>query len=533
MASSDHDGSEIELDSPDAAEDQEPEEEADGGEDEVDESDHGQHGAGAVRAKGVRGGKGKGKGSGRGRGRAKVKHGATRQCQACFKSRPIAEFPAGTNKDHDCQRALNVIYNAAERQQQIDWYYEVTGSQASLKKLMAEYFRLHPKSPGSKRAPPVKLLQLKESVKVSEMVDKDVVGEMMHEDHFVYWAGKKKNLGMPDEEAKILFKKLLKMPAAITDKEGPHANKPMRVWVETRKMVIFRNRVEKAKSYDLLGKQVKKATADDVDKAFAEIQTGQEKLGGTSVGIDLTNMAQFMAGSKGIDKTFEGVVAMLPDVRQLVQAPSQAEQDRRLDPDESAEEEEEQVDGEDDTRSRRSVKTASGKGKRPAASEAAGTPTPKKKATAERWFDRDAQVSDASRQLKKTHAGFAKSIKEILTGIREAMDEVEKSGVKDIVQNEAAILNNRAVACKKVLGEDSTDLEDNEPLKEYLVRVRTAVTKKKASSSTDQPGDRARLGQGPPSKNYVDLITLPDLVDQLGNTSCYLWCSPCRYVHIL
>ena len=127
------------------------------------------------------------------------------------------------------------------------------------------------------------------------MVDTDRVGEMMHEDHFVYWAGKKKNLAMGEAEAKVLFKKLSKMPDAMTDLDGPHEDRPMRIWVETKKLVVFRTRVEKAKQYDLSGKPIKNATAEDCNKAFQECQQGHESIGGTASGIDLMEQAQFMS----------------------------------------------------------------------------------------------------------------------------------------------------------------------------------------------------------------------------------------------
>ena len=118
--------------------------------------------------------------------------------------KPAEEFSSGQNKDRDCKKALNCLYNAAERQSQLDWYYEATGSPAMMKKVMHEYFKLHPKKSKESRAPQVRLLQMKESVRASQMVDTDVIGEMMHVDHFIYWAGKKKNLAMPEEEAKVL-----------------------------------------------------------------------------------------------------------------------------------------------------------------------------------------------------------------------------------------------------------------------------------------------------------------------------------------
>jgi len=223
------------------------------------------------------GGKGRGrarsrssKGGGKGRCKAatKAKAKGRRQCQACFVLFPTETFPMNSKYDVDCKRALNVIYNAAVRQESTDWYYEQTSNPKAMKKLMTNYFAIHPKNKKNVR-PPVRLLQLKETVTVSKMTDRDDVGEMMHIDAFVHFAGKKKNLGMPDLEATVLFQKLCKMPGAVTDNSGPHKDRPQRVLVSTKTLVTYRNRLSKAKSYDLVGKTTKKASQDDIDKAFS------------------------------------------------------------------------------------------------------------------------------------------------------------------------------------------------------------------------------------------------------------------------
>ena len=85
------------------------------------------------------------------------------------------------------------------------------------------------------------------------------------------------------------------MPDATTDLAGPHKEKPLRVWVETKKLVVFRTRIEKSKDYDLMGKPIKKATVEDCNKAFAQIQQGHDEIGGTSSGVNLPELGAFAA----------------------------------------------------------------------------------------------------------------------------------------------------------------------------------------------------------------------------------------------
>ena len=172
-------------------------------------------------------GKAKGKAAGQGRasakykagpGRQKTEHGATRQCQACFKHRDADQFPPGSRYELQCKRALDVVYKACERQGQgqLDWYYEQTSKQESMKSLMTHYFRLHPVNKKTGRRANIKLLSLKESFVVSTMVDRDDVGEMMHVDAFVHWAKKPKNWGLSEVDAKQKFKELCRAPGAHT-----------------------------------------------------------------------------------------------------------------------------------------------------------------------------------------------------------------------------------------------------------------------------------------------------------------------------
>lgn len=423
-------------------------------------------GRGRGRGQGGRGGGAATGGGGRGRkgnyksgpGRKSLPKTGTRQCQGCFKHRPADLFPAGSKYEVECKRALDCIYKSCERQTQLDWYYEQTGMQEKMKKLLAKYFEIHPVTKKMKR-PPIKLLQLKESVKVSTMVDRDDLNKMMHEEAFVHFAVKPKNLGMTDPEARLEFKRLCKLPDAILDEDGPKHSRN-RCAVNTEKLVIFRNRIEKSRSYSLEEKVNKKPTQEHIDKAYSSIQQHHDTIGCASGAGTMLDMAGWAMRAKTAGETWSGINVSAPDATAL-----RAElRDEELEPVEGNRDHDQDEDEDaagDDTKSRRSYKSRGSvrgggapDGRRRASSGhgddgSKGGPTPTKGVKKARWFDRDTHVADTHRTLKKRHDNFVKGLRELVNGASKVTEELEqKPAVKPVVQNERAILDNRVNAAR-------------------------------------------------------------------------------------
>ena len=56
---------------------------------------------------------------------------------------------------------------------------------------------------------------------------------------FIHWAKKLKQLCLSDRDAKLRFVQLCEEPGAVTDMDGPQADKLRQVRVATKKLVIF------------------------------------------------------------------------------------------------------------------------------------------------------------------------------------------------------------------------------------------------------------------------------------------------------
>lgn len=446
-----------------------------------------------------------------------------RICQGCFKQFAAEAFPANSKYDRECAQAINNVYNAAMRQGQVEWYYEQTGTADGTKALLAEYFRLHPKVKGKRM--PIKMLQLKEGVTVSTMVDRDDVGEMMHIDAFVHWARKPKNLGAGEEEAKILFKQLCQAKGAILDQDGPHKDRPTRVRVSTKKVITFRNRVSKEKGYDLLSKPNKKASQEDIDKAFHSSMRDHDGAGGMTNSGSMEDMAKVVCGAKEASDTWVGGVAVMPDIGYFQDA-------LRDDPDEPGDEEEVNEEGDepdddnDDARSKISSATRGSKRIRSSDGGSITEPTPKKKAkgdAAERWWDRDAAVAAANKALMIKGDTFASALTELSKNAGRLKDDIAADdAIKRMVMNELAIMEARLTAVNLVLGMTNDKNATGEQhaaarrdLQAYIARVRSAQEARRSGGASSL--GRARLGEAPPSKAFMDLITIEERSCHVGS----------------
>ena len=116
---------------------------------------------------------------------------------------------------------------------QADWH--AGGNEGIAEQLL----HVAPSVPETSKRAIIKLLQLKECVTVSSMVDRDDIGEMMHEEAFIHWAKKPNISGLSDRDTKLRFVQVCEEPGAVTDMDGRQADKPRQVRAATTKLVIF------------------------------------------------------------------------------------------------------------------------------------------------------------------------------------------------------------------------------------------------------------------------------------------------------
>ena len=411
---------------------------------------------------------------------------------------PSTNFPPGSKYDAECKRAINNIYNSCVRNNQVDWFHTVSSRPDTLKFMLEQYFQMHPRSKAGKRPAP-RLLQMKEAVVASTMVDRDDVGEMMHIDAFIYWAGKRKNLSMPEQQARLEFDRLSKLPSAVTDRGGPHEDRPLRVRVHTKSLLTYRNRLQRERGYDLGSRPIRNANQEDIDHAYRATLQNHEDVGAMSCSGSMRDLANTMMGSTSAEDTWQGTAAVMPDIAMLQRATEADEEE------EASDEEPEEVGGQDDdqedARSRVSGKSARGRASQEAA--AAGTKrgrsagsaeppatTPKKKASGAggaegKWWDRDGSVSAANKALSGKANDYRVAIKSLIDTNSNLMKSMKgNDALVQLIKNDVAIVENRMKAVRHVLAEsvEPTGASGTPvtTLKEYIVAVLQAQSQRRA-----------------------------------------------------
>ena len=103
----------------------------------------------------------------------------------------------------------------------------------------------------------------------------------------------------------------------MLDNGGAHPDRPRRVAINTKKLVVFRNRMEKSRSYSLEEKPVKAPTQDNIDKAYSAVQMNHDTIGCSSGAGTMMDMVGFVVGSKTAGETWYGVNAAVPDAHSL------------------------------------------------------------------------------------------------------------------------------------------------------------------------------------------------------------------------
>ena len=260
----------------------------------------------AAKAGGGNGTSGKGKGGTRGgakagAGRKPMKKGE-RACSCCQWVMANDLFPKGSDKCPPCKRGANNIYNASVAQGQLEWYHEQMNCSVKRKRLLKNYQNLHPEPPEGQNRKPCQLLALKSSIKAESGIDKMAMGEMMWIGHAIHNFQKPKNGSMDADEIKQMFKAECRKEGSLTDQLGPK-KAPLRVWLKTKDAVNFRESFLRSKDMEVTESTNKKATQDDLDKAFSWVQSNMDKAGRINNGLNMQDMAANMLKASSADGT--------------------------------------------------------------------------------------------------------------------------------------------------------------------------------------------------------------------------------------
>jgi hypothetical protein len=141
-------------------------------------------------------------------------------CKGCVKWLAVESFPPGSAHCAEDRKVLQNLRNAAKSQGKTDWYEKITTStEEALCKVIQSYKnRVKAKEGKVRAAGPFPILQYIEEVAQETAIILDGVYEMMHQQHYVAFAGKAKNGSIDPQEAAERWTKLFDAPDAMTDR---------------------------------------------------------------------------------------------------------------------------------------------------------------------------------------------------------------------------------------------------------------------------------------------------------------------------
>ena len=195
-------------------------------------------------------------------------------CNTCLKQKPLHELGLGKSSClAPCQRALDNLRNAAQKQGQTEWLKDQVNTLEGTMRLVNAYQRKcglqgSPGKPGKK---PVTFdtLAYKQEFAMQQQMLRDGVYEMMHVVAFSEHAKKPKHFpprGLDTKSAELEWERLSKLTGAFVDFLGPCDQFRMRVGIMTKTLITFRDADIRSQGYVIGGKEKKNAGQSDVDQ---------------------------------------------------------------------------------------------------------------------------------------------------------------------------------------------------------------------------------------------------------------------------
>ena len=118
---------------------------------------------------------------------------------------------------------------------------------------------------------------------------------MMNLRQYKVWPAKPKNGSVEPEEAAIRFENLCKAPGAILDEKGDCPKYRQRVAVHKGDFIMTRDSQQTIRSVQAKGRENRKATSEDLEKAPAKLQSQNDYL---KEAVDRGRMAQRLPAGK-------------------------------------------------------------------------------------------------------------------------------------------------------------------------------------------------------------------------------------------
>ena len=352
----------------------------------------------------------------------------------------------------------------------IDNYINVVGEDAAIGR----------QKPGRKPPCPWRIVEYFKTTFQKTEVVRDSQGKMMWEEEYYEFAQTAAGHKLGDAQARKNWAEWKRQKDENTDSLvwdllGPE-RAPLQFWVHTGKFLTYRDTQGESNRVERSGKQLKKATQEDIEKlekmAFNTNEFGEndEHLHDTARRMvqQSSNSGSALGGSK----------MLFGDIRSLL--------------------EDHEFGGLETSGNAVEHHASGGGGGGGGTAGAKGSPNAKTSSanSADDWWDRACEVNSAKRAAQTQHAALVKSVGKTVTDLEAAVNEAKMmSSAVAGLDSEIALADSRLQALQLIHTNDSSGL------KEFIC----TITKGGRGMGADNAPSAAR---SPPSRYYMKLETL-------------------------
>lgn len=404
------------------------------------------------------------------------------QCRGCRRYFPGEIYGVNNVFCPQDKKALDRIKVIAEAQgpHAVKFYREARQDPDRVYNMLQNYFKSCPPPPPGQRAsktgPKWDMVQYIEQVKCQSGTISDSVGVMMWRGQYIDFCKSAAGGHKAEAQAETEWNNLVEQwerdkDAFVWDNKSPNQRYPLRLRIVEKDLSIMRNAYMHEKILSMQAKGQKRASDEDLEKlrlkTMQDHDFAQQQGGGA---FNMQDMARRMMRNAGENaNAFVAKDVQIEDITALIPEDEDEDEDEDLQESEAV-----------------------------SASAASASKTPSKSSNQDGWWNRDVNINNARRSLKKSLELTRMNLGKTLGELSKTIEAVEALGEAHKAQftHEITSGRSRLHVLTLVLGDDGDAL-------------------KEAIHSFQPRMGEARRNVAPPCRTYADLVLLTSIEAEL------------------